>query len=79
MLVISGNPLVWIGGLVLSGFESLALVEGTPLPSCKPLGSKPPEAWAFQILSDPTGTSAIWAARRVPDTDMTVVATRRCA
>ncbi|CAJ1453288.1 unnamed protein product [Effrenium voratum] len=34
----------------------------------------PDEAWAFQILSDPTGTSAIWAARRVPDTDMTVVA-----
>ena len=34
----------------------------------------PDEAWAFQILSDPTGTSAIWAARRLPDTDMTVVA-----
>mmetsp|Transcript_120690 Transcript_120690/g.341273 ORF Transcript_120690/g.341273 Transcript_120690/m.341273 type:complete len:588 (-) Transcript_120690:143-1906(-) len=34
----------------------------------------PDEAWAFQILSDPTGTSAIWAAKRVPDTDMTVVA-----
>jgi len=34
----------------------------------------PDEAWAFQILSDPTGTSAIWAASRLPDTDMTVVA-----
>eukprot|EP00933_Yihiella_yeosuensis_P081048 TRINITY_DN94588_c0_g1_i1.p1 TRINITY_DN94588_c0_g1~~TRINITY_DN94588_c0_g1_i1.p1 ORF type:complete len:591 (-),score=109.31 TRINITY_DN94588_c0_g1_i1:30-1802(-) len=34
----------------------------------------PDEAWAFQILSDPSGTSAIWAAQRVPDTDFTVVA-----
>lgn len=34
----------------------------------------PDEAWAFQILSDPTGTSAIWAAKRLPDTDVTVVA-----
>jgi len=34
----------------------------------------PDEVWAFQILSDPTGTGAIWAAKRLPDTDMTVVA-----
>ncbi|CAK0801179.1 unnamed protein product, partial [Prorocentrum cordatum] len=34
----------------------------------------PEEAWAFQILSDPTGTSAIWAAQRVPDAHVTVVA-----
>eukprot|EP00913_Durusdinium_trenchii_P009969 g9356.t1 len=34
----------------------------------------PDEAWAFQILSDPTGTSAIWAAQRLPDDHMTVVA-----
>lgn len=34
----------------------------------------PEDAWAFQILSDPNGTSAIWAAQRVPDTEMTVVA-----
>lgn len=34
----------------------------------------PDEAWSFQILSDPNGTSAIWAAKRVPDTDMTTVA-----
>lgn len=34
----------------------------------------PDEAWAFQILSDPSGTSAIWAAKRLPDTDVTVVA-----
>merc|ERR1719230_121978 len=32
------------------------------------------EVWAFQILSDPTGTSAIWAAKRLPDTDVSVVA-----
>lgn len=34
----------------------------------------PDEAWAFQILSDPTGTSAIWVAKRLPDDQMTVVA-----
>jgi len=34
----------------------------------------PDEAWAFQILSDPTGKSAIWAAQRLPDDHMTVVA-----
>lgn len=34
----------------------------------------PDEAWAFQILSDPTGTSAIWAAQRLPYDHMTVVA-----
>jgi len=34
----------------------------------------PDEVWAFQILSDPTGTSAIWAAKRLADTDVTVVA-----
>ena len=32
-----------------------------------------PQAWAFQILSDPTGKSAIWAAQRLPDDHMTVV------
>jgi len=31
------------------------------------------QAWAFQILSDPTGKSAIWAAQRLPDDHMTVV------
>lgn len=34
----------------------------------------PDEAWAFQILSDPSGTSALWAAQRVPDANVTVVA-----
>merc|ERR1719284_539861 len=34
----------------------------------------PDEVWSFQILSDPSGTSAIWAAKRLPDTDVGVVA-----
>ena len=35
------------------------------------------QAWAFQILSDPTGKSAIWAAQRLPDDHMTVVVSWR--
>lgn len=32
------------------------------------------EVWAFQILPDPTGTSAIWVAQRIPDGEAAVVA-----
>ena len=32
------------------------------------------QAWVFHILPDDTGKSAVWAAQRVPDTDITIVA-----
>jgi dipeptidase len=32
------------------------------------------ETYVFHILSDPTGKSAVWAAQRVPDTHVAVIA-----
>ena len=32
------------------------------------------EAWVFHVLADDTGASAVWAARRVPDGHVTLVA-----
>ena len=34
----------------------------------------PNEAWIFHILPDPTGTSAIWAAQKIPSTGFAVLA-----
>jgi dipeptidase len=36
--------------------------------------SDPEESWVFHVLPDDTGASAIWAAQRVPDGEVAVVA-----
>jgi dipeptidase len=53
----------WSGGDLSKGEwgESLQVVD-------------PEEAWVFHITSDDTGTSAVWAAQRVPDGEVSAVA-----
>jgi dipeptidase len=53
------------------GFYGAGEFEGT----AESLGvTDPNEAWIFHILPDPTGTSAIWAAQRIPDNGFAVLA-----
>lgn len=53
----------WSGGDISmgEGGESLQVIDTK-------------EAWVFHVTSDDTGTSAVWAAQRVPDGEVSVVA-----
>jgi len=61
-----------IGDLAVEyGFYGAGEFEGT----AESLGIvDPQEAWIFHILPDPTGTSAIWVAQRIPSTNVAVLA-----
>ena len=53
------------------GFYGAGEFEGT----AESLGvTDPNEAWIFHVLPDPTGKSAIWAAQKIPDDSMSVLA-----
>jgi len=56
---------------VAHGFYGAGEFEGTAESLAV---SDPNEAWIFHILPDPTGTSAIWAARKVPSDSFAVLA-----
>lgn len=61
-----------MGGLAEEyGFYGAGQFEGT----AESLGvTDTQEAWIFHILPDPTGTSAIWAAQKIPDDGFAVLA-----